>query len=115
MRALPEKFADLQFFRGRICDPPLAVARELKRWDVLVPILFVNLERNRPGPFLPSHREKLFWCERIERHLLEEEKVGFAAQRGFVRQGRHELLELRPEFLERIRRALALHRSIPLR
>ena len=80
--------------------------RELERWDVLVSILFVNLERNRPVPFLPSHREKLFWCERIERHLPEEEEVGFAAQRGIVRQGRRELLKMRPEFLERIRRAL---------
>ena len=78
-RARLEKSADLQFFRGRICDPRLAVVRDLERWDILVSIPFVYLKRDRAVPFLPPHGENLFRRERVERYLPEEKEVGFAA------------------------------------
>ncbi len=97
-----EKFSNLKFFCGSVLDPTIDVVRHFQRRHILVAVLFVNLERNCPGPFLPAHGQKFLGRIRHQCHVAQKPNVIIATERRLLRQRRQLFLKIGSEFFERV-------------
>src|SRR3989442_2896609 len=80
---LLKEFADLRFPDRCIFYPAISIFRKLKRRDIFVALLLIAFKRNRPIPFLLSHRQDLLRGKRIERDVFEKENVSIASEGRF--------------------------------